>query len=181
MPEKKSVQGNPYKLVVGKQTPAMQINDTNKTMEQEANKIIAKAYEQSANIVHQACQKAEQIIADTQRQTDSLSSRIIGENERTYIELGNIMKPGSFSEHSYERIDYLFLQLRHYLTNISTSTQSNTIREMKTLLTELEYWTDSLVIDSLKLKNVEKLIQRTRELATKLREKLESTEQSRLT
>ena len=59
------------------------------------------------------------------------------------------------TEHSYEQIDELFTQLRLRLAVVRQS-DPETAEELKGLLTQLEDWVESLVIDSLKLKSLEK-------------------------
>ena len=58
------------------------------------------------------------------------------------------------TENSYEQIDDLFVQIRLRLGRVRQSDPA-TADELKGLLTQLEDWVESLVIDSLKLKSLE--------------------------
>ena len=113
---------------------------------------------ESARIVAEAKQTAQQI------------TREAGEKEiDAYVKLGGMPKSGKLTEDSYEQLDSLFLQIRRLLTKTSTLDQTTTILELKRVVNELEYWVDSLVIDSLKLRSLESRIQKTTEMAKKLR------------
>ena len=58
------------------------------------------------------------------------------------------------TENPYEQIDDLFVQIRLRLGRVRQS-DPVTADELKGLLTQLEDWVESLVIDSLKLKSLE--------------------------
>jgi len=58
------------------------------------------------------------------------------------------------TEHSYEQLDDLFAQIRLRLGLVRQSDPA-TADELKGLVTQLEYWVESLVIDSLKLRSLE--------------------------
>ena len=57
-------------------------------------------------------------------------------------------------ENPYEQIDDLFVQIRLRLAILRQS-DSATTEELKGLVTQLEDWVESLVVDSLKLRNLE--------------------------
>ena len=73
---------------------------------------------------------------------------------------------------SYEPLDDLFKNIRLALVKVMES-DPTTAEDLKNLVAQLELWVDSLVADSLKLKRLHSLLQKTAELAEKLREKLE--------
>ena len=58
-------------------------------------------------------------------------------------------------EQSYEPIDDLFRQIRLQLLRVREIDPA-TAEELKALLTQLEDWVEKLVIDSLKLRSLEK-------------------------
>ena len=59
------------------------------------------------------------------------------------------------TEHSYEQLDDLFAQIRLRLGLVRQSDPA-TADELKGLVTQLEDWVESLVIDSLKLRSLER-------------------------
>ena len=76
------------------------------------------------------------------------------------------------SENSYGQIDDLFKEIRLRLARVRQSDPA-TAEELKGLMRQLEIWVDSLVVDSLKLANMENLLQSASELAKRLRERLD--------
>lgn len=58
------------------------------------------------------------------------------------------------TESSYEQLDDLFAQIRLRLAQVRQSDPA-TADELKGLVTQLEDWVESLVIDSLKLRSLE--------------------------
>lgn len=76
------------------------------------------------------------------------------------------------TEESYEQLDELFKEIRLGLAKVRQS-DPKTVDDLKSLLTQLEFWVESLVTDSLKLKSLEGLLQKTTELAKRLREGLD--------
>ena len=77
------------------------------------------------------------------------------------------------TEKSYEQLDDLFKEIRLGLAKVRQS-DPTTVDDLKSRLTQLEFWVESLVADSLKLKSLENLLQRSTELAKRLRERLDS-------
>ena len=69
-------------------------------------------------------------------------------------QLTDMVKWVGMTEHSYEQVDDLFAQIRLRLGLVRQSDPA-TADELKGLLTQLEDWVESLVIDSLKLKSLE--------------------------
>ncbi len=61
---------------------------------------------------------------------------------------------GNMAEKSYEDLDDLFAKLRLGVGKVRQS-DPMAAEELKSLLTQLEYWVESLVVDSLKLKGLE--------------------------
>ncbi len=57
-------------------------------------------------------------------------------------------------ENSYEQVDNLFVQIRLRLGQVRQSDPA-TADELKGLVSQLELWVDSLVIDSLKLRSLQ--------------------------
>ena len=76
------------------------------------------------------------------------------------------------TEESYEQLDELFKEIRLGLAKVRQS-DPKTVDDLKSLLTQLEFWVESLVQDSLKLKSLEGLLHKTTELAKRLREGLD--------
>ena len=58
------------------------------------------------------------------------------------------------SQNSYEQLDELLAQFRLGVARVRQSDPA-AADELKALLTQLEYWVESLVIDSLRLKDME--------------------------
>ena len=77
------------------------------------------------------------------------------------------------TEKSYEQLDDLFKEIRLGLAKVRQNDPA-TVDDLKSRLTQLEFWVESLVADSLKLKSLENLLQRSTELAKRLRDRLDS-------
>ncbi len=58
------------------------------------------------------------------------------------------------TENSYEQLDRLLTQIRLRLAQVRQSDPA-AANELKELITQLELWVESLVIDSLKLRSLE--------------------------
>ena len=58
------------------------------------------------------------------------------------------------TQNSYEQLDRLFAQIRLRLAQVRQSDPA-TADELRSLLSQLELWVESLVVDSLKLKSLE--------------------------
>jgi hypothetical protein len=129
--------------------------------EQDASKIVAQAYEEAARIVDEAKRKAEQAMAEAGKRDTS-----------AYQQLGELLKSHDINVTSYEQIDDLFVQIKRHLGELTENDQA-TAGELKDLVNQLEYWVESLVIDSVKLKSVRHWLQGTTELAKKLRAQLD--------
>ncbi len=76
------------------------------------------------------------------------------------------------TDSSYDQIDDLFKEIRLSLLLVRKSDPA-TAERLKVLFGQLELWVESLVVDSLKLKSLDSRLQRTAELAKKLRERLD--------
>ena len=76
------------------------------------------------------------------------------------------------TENSYEQLDDLFRDIKLRLASMRQA-DPRAVDELKGLVTQLELWFESLVIDSLKLKKLERIVHRTAELAKGLQAKLE--------
>jgi cell division septum initiation protein DivIVA len=129
--------------------------------EQDASKIVAKAYEEAARIIDEAKLKAEHIVAEAGQL-----------HTVTYKQLGDLLKSHDVTIASYEQIDDLFVQIKRYLGGINENDQTKA-NELKDMVNQLEYWVESLVIDSLKLRSMQNWLQGTTELARKLRAQLD--------
>ena len=129
--------------------------------EEEANLIVAQAYQEAARIIAEAKEKAKHT-------TGEAGVRDIAACRR----LSDLAKSGKLTGHSYEQIDDLFVQTRRCLAKIAQSDQT-TIDELTNLVVQLEYWVESLVVESLKLKSLERWLQGTTELAKRLRAELD--------
>jgi hypothetical protein len=81
------------------------------------------------------------------------------------------------TEESYEQLDDLFREIKLGLVKIRRS-DPETVDDLKSLIAQLELWVESLVADSLKLKSLEGLLQKTTELAKRLRKGLEKGERN---
>ncbi len=73
-------------------------------------------------------------------------------------------------ENASEQIDDLFVQIRLCLLRVRQSDPA-TADELKGLLTQLEDWVESLVVDSLKLRNLESGSDKATESAKRRRKK----------
>ena len=136
-------------------------DETRQPAEQDASQIVAEAYQEAARIIAEAKEKAKYIAGEA-------GDRDIA----AYGRLSELAKSGKLTEHSYEQIDELFIQIRRYLAKMAQSDQT-TIDELTNLVVQVEYWVESLVVDSLKLKSLERWLQGTTELARRLRAKLD--------
>jgi hypothetical protein len=81
------------------------------------------------------------------------------------------------TEESYDQLDDLFKEIKLGLAKVRRS-DPETVDDLKSLIAQLELWVESLVADSLKLKNLEGLLQKTTELAKRLRKGLEKGERN---
>ncbi len=81
------------------------------------------------------------------------------------------------TEESYEKIDDLFKEIRLSILKVRKNDPENG-NKLKDLIGQLELWTDSLVIDSLKLRSLEAELQKRRELAKRLLGSLEKERQT---
>ena len=123
---------------------------------QEASEIVAQAYEEAARIIAEAEQKAKSINGQTGDRGITTSPY-----------LSDLIKSGSITNKSYEKIDDLFIQVRHHLAE-EAKTESVRAEELGGLIVQLEYWVESLVADSLKLRSIKRWLQGATELARKL-------------
>ena len=188
MKEAKDWQADEGGKSVDKQSIEQRVKRLKQFAEQETSPSIAEAYKQSAEILSTALEQAERIVLAAEEKGNRMamleSARIVAEAKQTaqqitreagekdlgaYVKLGGTPKSGKLTEDSYDQVDDLFLQIRRLLTKTSTLDQAATARELKRVVNELEYWVDSLVIDSLKLRSLESRIQKTTEMAKKLR------------
>ena len=76
------------------------------------------------------------------------------------------------TENSYEQLEDLLVEIRLSLLEVRKSDPVNADR-LKGLVLQLELWVESLVIDSLKLRDFESWLQRTAQLAQRLRKRLD--------
>jgi len=129
--------------------------------ERDASKIVAQAYEEAARIIDEAKLKAEHTVAEANKRDKS-----------AYRQLGELLKSRDIHVASYEQIDDLFVRIRRQLGELTENDQA-AAGELKDLVNQLEYWVESLVIDSVKLKSVRHWLQGTTELAKKLRAQLD--------
>ena len=65
------------------------------------------------------------------------------------------------TEQSYDEIDDLFAQIRIRLAKVRQS-DPTTADDLKSLVVQVEFWVESLVIDSLKLKSLVSAAQQTK-------------------
>ena len=129
------------------------------------------AEEDTGLIVNQAHQEAARIITEAKDKAKYLAGEAGGRDTAVPRHLKGLAKSGKFTEHSYEQLDNLFVQTRRCLAKIAQYDQP-TIDELTNLLAQLEYWVESLVVDSLKLKSLERWLQGTTELAKQLQAEL---------
>ena len=66
------------------------------------------------------------------------------------------------TEKSYEELDALLVQIRVRIARVRQSDPA-TAEELKGLVSQLELWVDSLVVDSLKLRSLESRSERATE------------------
>ena len=129
--------------------------------EKDASQIVARAYEEAGRIISSAKQKAKHI-ADN-----------CGEREKTpYTDLNNLVRSEHITENSYKQIDDLFIQIKQRLEQTTKGDQLIT-DDLNNLILQLEYWVESLVIESMKLKSLERWLKGTKELAKSLRATLD--------
>ena len=129
--------------------------------EKDARQIVAQAYEEAGKIISDAKQKAKNI-------NDNY-----GEREKIpYADLNNLVKSEHITENSYKQIDDLFVQIKQRLEQTTKGDQL-IADDLNNLVLQLEYWVESLVIESMKLKSLERWLKGTKELAKSLREKLD--------
>ena len=76
------------------------------------------------------------------------------------------------TEKSFDDLDELMTQIRLCVAKLRQSDPA-TAEELKGLFRQLEDWVESLVVDSLKLKGLERWLQGTTELDKKLRAELD--------
>ena len=89
-----------------------------------------------------------------------------------------MVKCKTVPEKTYEQIEDLFKEIRLCLTRVRE--ENPTVAEdMKSLVHQLELWVDSLVVDSIKLHNLENLMHRASDLAKKLGNELDGGRGSR--
>ena len=161
-----STVNNPVKKQSGnkrKTAPKVKRQEDNikQLAEKDASQIVARAYEEAGRIISGAKQKAKHI-------TDNS-----GEREKIpYIDLNNLVKSDHITENTYKQIDDLFLQIRQRLGQTTKGDQL-IVDDLNNLVLQLEYWVESLVIESMKLKSLERWLKGTKELAQSLRAKLD--------
>lgn len=73
-------------------------------------------------------------------------------------------------EHSYEQVDDLFAQIRLRVGQVRQS-DPEIADELKGLITQLEVWVESLVINSLKLRSLESGAEKPIKSETRRRER----------
>jgi dsDNA-specific endonuclease/ATPase MutS2 len=129
--------------------------------ERDASKIVAQAYEEAARIIDEAKLKAEHTVAEANKR-----------DKGAYRQLGELLKSRDMNVAAYEQIDDLFVRIRRQLGELTENDQA-AAGELKDLVNQLEYWVETLVIDSVKLKSVRHWLQGTTELAKKLRAQLD--------
>ena len=73
----------------------------------------------------------------------------------------------SMVEYPYEEVDELFIQIKHHLAKM-TQSDPGTAEEIYGLVRQLEDWVEPLVIDSLRLRTLEKQLKDVFELVRRL-------------
>jgi len=137
------------------------LEDIRQLAEKDASKIVAQAYEEASRIINNAKQNAEHIAA-----------KISSQNIESYAQLKKLLKSGHITENSYRQIDDLFVQIRNTTEQIIKA-DPVIGAELKDLIMQLEYWMESLAIESMKLTSLERWLEGTMELAKELRDKLD--------
>lgn len=94
------------------------------------------------------------------------------------IRRSNVLQLANMTDHSYEQIDGLFRDIKLRLAGIR-AIAPEAADDLKGLITQLELWFESLVIDSLKLENLEHMFHRTAELARDLQQKLDDEDKGK--
>ena len=146
-----------------KTTPKVKQEEDNirQLAEKDASQIVARAYEEAGRIISGAKQKAKHITEN------------YGELEKvSYTDLNRLVKSEHITEDSYKQIDELFIHIRHRLEQIPKSDRI-IADDLNNLVLQLEYWVESLVIESTKLKSLERWLKGTQELAKSLRATLD--------
>ncbi|MHA2067159.1 MAG: hypothetical protein ACXABY_22555 [Candidatus Thorarchaeota archaeon] len=134
---------------------------TRRPAEQDAQLIIAQAYQEAARIIAEAKERVQHITGEGNERDMAI-----------YRLLSELGKSSKLTGYSYEQIDDLFVRTRHCLAKIAQIDQS-TVDELANLIAHVEYWVESLVVDSLKLRSLERWLQGTTELAKRLRDELD--------
>jgi hypothetical protein len=93
----------------------------------------------------------------------------------TGITWKKVLQYAEMTEQPYEHVDSLFRDIKLRMASMR-GTSPEAVDELKLLIDQLEMWFDSLVIDSLKLKKMDTLLQRTAELAQDLQQQLTTEE-----
>ena len=70
-------------------------------------------------------------------------------------------------EYPHEEVDELFIQIKHHLAKM-TQSDPGTAEEIYGLVRQLEDWVEPLVIDSLRLRTLEKKLKEVFELLRRL-------------
>ena len=128
--------------------------------EEEANRIVADAYKEAARIMEEARRKAE-----------SIGHLAVDSGTDDYPESGGL-RPADETGEIYERLDELFARIRSQLEKVAVNDQV-TAGGLMDLVNQLEYYVDSLVVDSLKLRNMRYWLQGTTALARRLKARLD--------
>lgn len=128
--------------------------------EADASYIVAEAYKEANRIIEEASRKAAYIHTgkDNRAQDKDKYAGILGEADDT----GEV----------YEQLDELFLQIRQQLQMVNIDNRL-VVERMLELINQLEYNVDTLVVDSLKLRNVRHWLKDTTDLARRLRARLD--------
>jgi cell division septum initiation protein DivIVA len=126
----------------------------------EADRIVAEAYKEAARIMEEAKQRAKYISGETDNDDTgvSLPADALGTLEDT--------------REIYEQVDDLFVQIRQQLGELNNQNRMVT-DQLLDRVNRLEYYVDTLVVDSLKLRNVRHWLQGTTTLARRLRARLD--------
>ena len=89
-----------------------------------------------------------------------------------------MVKWADVTEESYEKLDDLFKEVRLSIATVRKN-DPETGNKLKGLIRQIELWVDSLVLDSIKLRNLETELQRRKELAKILLKSLNTEQKTR--
>ena len=128
--------------------------------EEDASYIVAEAYKEANRIIEEARKKAADINTGVNN-TGQVKGMYAG-----------ILERADNAGEVYEQLDEIFMQIRLQLQTAGIENRL-VVERLLELINQLEYHVDTLVVDSLKLRNVRNWLKDTTDLARRLRARLD--------